>query len=81
MIDERLKGNPGGAVPQTIGREELQKLMKREHAQLVEVLPPKQYHDVHLLSAINLPLQEFDAEAVVILQKNRPVIVYCYDHQ
>ena len=31
-------------MPQTIGREELQKLMNQEHAQLVEVLPPRQYH-------------------------------------
>jgi rhodanese-related sulfurtransferase len=68
-------------VPQAIGREELQKLMKGEHAQLVEVLSPKPYHDVHLPGAINLPLQEFDAEAVAILQKDRPVIVYCYDYQ
>jgi rhodanese-related sulfurtransferase len=68
-------------VAQSIGHEELQKLIERQRAQLIEVLPPKQYHDVHLPGAINLPLREFDSEGVAILRQDRPVIVYCYDYQ
>ena len=68
-------------MPQIIDRKQVQKLPKEQHAQLVEVLPAKQYHDVHLAGALNLPLQELDAESAEILQKDRPVIVYCYDYQ
>ena len=68
-------------MPPIIDRKQVQKLLKEQHAQLVEVLPPKQYHDVHLAGALNLPLQELDAESAEILQKDRPVIVYCYDYQ
>jgi rhodanese-related sulfurtransferase len=68
-------------MPQVIDRKQLQTLREEAHAQLVEVLPARQYHDVHLPGALNLPLQELDAESAAILQRDRPVIVYCYDYQ
>jgi rhodanese-related sulfurtransferase len=48
-------------------------------AQLAEVLPPDEYAEDHLPGAISLPLRRIDAEAASILDKNRPVIVYCWD--
>ena len=48
-------------------------------AQLVEVLPPTEYEEEHLPSAINLPLRSVTSEGVNILDQTQPVIVYCWD--
>jgi len=68
-------------MAQVIDRYQVQTLLKEQQGQLVEVLPARQYHDVHLPGALNIPLQDLDAESAAILQKDRPVIVYCYDYQ
>ena len=68
-------------MPTPIEREELQRLLREEQAQLVEVLPPDEYRDEHLPGAINIPLKTLDAETAQQLDPQRPVIVYCYDHQ
>jgi rhodanese-related sulfurtransferase len=48
-------------------------------AQLVEVLPAEEYLEEHLPGAISLPLRRLDSEATSVLDKTRPVIVYCWD--
>ncbi len=48
-------------------------------AQLVEVLPVDEYKEEHLPEAINIPLRELDTEAVASLDRERPVVVYCWD--
>ena len=49
-------------------------------AQLVEVLPHREYEAEHLPSAINLPLKTLTAAtALSTLDRARPVIVYCHD--
>jgi rhodanese-related sulfurtransferase len=48
-------------------------------AQLVDVLPPREYSEDHLPAAINLPLRKIEAEASQVLDPSRPVIVYCWD--
>jgi len=53
--------------------------MVQAGAQLVEVLPAEEYAEEHLPGAISLPLRRVDAEATSVLDKNRPVIVYCWD--
>ena len=50
-------------------------------AQLVEVLPAEEFAEEHLPRAINIPLKELDREAAAILDRHRPVIVYCHDYQ
>lgn len=65
-------------MPTEIGRIELQRLVERG-AQLVEVLPPDEYEEDHLPGAISLPLRRLETEAVHTLDRNRPVIVYCWD--
>jgi rhodanese-related sulfurtransferase len=66
-------------MPKAIDREELQRLVREEDAQLVEVLPPEEYDEEHLPGAINIPLRRIDAEARERLDRQRPVIVYCWD--
>ncbi|HLH70289.1 MAG TPA: rhodanese-like domain-containing protein [Candidatus Dormibacteraeota bacterium] len=65
-------------MPTSIDREQLRAL-RDSGAQLVEVLPASEYEEDHLPGAINLPLRHLDAEAVHVLDRNRPVIVYCWD--
>jgi len=48
-------------------------------AQLVEVLPAEEYLEEHLPGAISLPLRRLDTDAASVLDKTRPVIVYCWD--
>ena len=64
-----------------IDRDEVQRLLDDEQAQLVEVLPPDEYEDEHLPGAINIPLKTLDAQSAEQLDRERPVIVYCYDYQ
>ena len=68
-------------MPTPIGRDELQRLLSDEQAQIVEVLPPDEYDDEHLPGAINIPLKTLDRHATGRLARDRVVIVYCYDSQ
>jgi rhodanese-related sulfurtransferase len=61
-------------------RDAVQRL-RREDAQIVEVLPRGEYEDEHLPGAINIPLTELDAKSAARLRKDRPVVVYCHDFQ
>ena len=65
-------------MPKVIDRYGVQRLVG-DGAQLVDVLPPEDYADSHLPGAISLHLKSFDAEAVRVLDRRRPVIVYCHD--
>ncbi len=59
-----------------IWRDEVQRLLRDEAAQLVEVLPPGEFADEHIEGAINIPLKSLDQETTGSLDKDRPVIVY-----
>ena len=49
-------------------------------AQLVEVLPSKEYGELHLPGALHLPLKELDSErAGALLDRSRTIVVYCWD--
>jgi rhodanese-related sulfurtransferase len=64
-----------------VDRDEVQRLVAEEAAQLVEVLPPAEYEDEHIAGANNIPLKEVDERARRLLDRGRPVIVYCYHYQ
>ena len=68
-------------MPTPIDRDELQRLQRDEQAQLIEVLPPDEYADEHLPGAVNIPLKTLDRETTRQLDRQRAVIVYCYDTQ
>jgi rhodanese-related sulfurtransferase len=63
-----------------IGRDRVQALL-RDGAQLVEVLPEDEYEYEHLPDAINIPLNTLDTASAAQLDRDKPVIVYCYDTQ
>ena len=65
-------------MPKEIDRDHVRRLLDNG-AQLVEVLPAEEYEEDHLPRAISLPLRRLEKEAVHILDRSRPVIVYCWD--
>jgi rhodanese-related sulfurtransferase len=65
-------------MSEKIDHEGLKELLD-EGAQLVEVLPREEYAEEHLPGAINIPLKELDRDSVTQLDRERPVIVYCWD--
>jgi rhodanese-related sulfurtransferase len=68
-------------MPTPIDRDELQRLVAEQNAQLVEVLPASDYEQEHITGAINIPLKELDERAPRELERERPVVVYCNDYQ
>jgi rhodanese-related sulfurtransferase len=68
-------------MPIPIDRDDLQRLVREEDAQLVEVLPADEFEDEHLPGAINIPLKTLDVQSTASLDPQRPVIVYCNDYQ
>jgi rhodanese-related sulfurtransferase len=46
---------------------------------VVEVLGREEFEEDHLPGAINIPLRKLETEAGRLLDRNRPVLVYCAD--
>ena len=67
-------------MPTGIGRAQVRRLVA-DGAQLIEVLPSKEYEEEHLPGALNIPLKQLHRESVRQLDHDRPVVVYCYDTQ
>ena len=67
-------------MPTEIHRAEVQRLVAGG-AQLVDVLPPAEYAEVHLAGAVSTPLRQLNAETAEQLDRDRPVITYCHDYQ
>jgi rhodanese-related sulfurtransferase len=67
-------------MPTGIDRYEVQRLVREEGAQLVEVLPRRSFEALHLPGAVSIPLKRLDMVATSVLDRTRPVIVYCYDY-
>ena len=67
-------------APRPILRDEVRRLL-HDGAQLLDVLPRRDYEDEHLPGAMNIPLKELDRRTKARLQTDRPVVVYCHDAQ
>lgn len=61
-----------------VGYSHLRELLD-DGAQLVEVLPEKEYGELHLPGAVNIPLKKLDASSAAQLDRARAVVVYCWD--
>jgi len=57
----------------------LRELLDTPGTQLVEVLPPAEYVELHLPQAISIPLKTLDEETTAGLDRSRAVVVYCWD--
>ena len=67
-------------TPRAVGIEETQRLVEAG-AQLVDVLPAGEYQEAHIPGSVNVPLKRMTAETTALLDRSRPVIVYCHDYQ
>lgn len=61
-----------------VGREQVRHLME-QGAQIIDVLPAREYGENHLPGAINLPLRRIETEASKVLDATRAIVVYCAD--
>lgn len=50
-----------------------------EGAQLIEVLPPAEYAELHLPGALNIPLKMLDEHSTDRLDQSKAAITYCWD--
>lgn len=66
-------------MPKDVGLEEMRRLVD-EGAQVVEVLPPREYAEEHLPGAVNIPLKTLNGATAAQLDTGRPVVVYCWDY-
>jgi rhodanese-related sulfurtransferase len=66
--------------PIEIHRDEVQRLLAAG-AQVIDVLPRGEYEAEHIAGAISIPLKELDARSALVLDRERPVITYCWDYQ
>jgi rhodanese-related sulfurtransferase len=57
----------------------LRALLDEPDTQLVEVLPPAEYEELHIPRAINIPLKTLEARTTAGLDKTKAVVVYCWD--
>jgi rhodanese-related sulfurtransferase len=63
----------------SIDRAELLRLIDEEDAQVVDVLPEPEYTESHIPGAVNIPLKQLTAGTVSVLDRAKPVAVYCHD--
>lgn len=61
-----------------IDREQVRELMAQA-AEIVEALPEKEFNEDHLPGAISFPLRRMNKESVGSLDRNRALVVYCWD--
>ena len=73
-----IPGDEEAEMVRVIDRDEVRRLME-QGAQVVDVLPAREYGEDHLPGAVNLPLRKIEAEALRVLDPSRPVVVYCAD--
>lgn len=48
-------------------------------AQFVDVLPASIFVQEHLPGAVSLPLETLTSASVDVLDRSKPVVVYCFD--
>ena len=62
----------------SIGRHDVERLIAGG-AQVVDVMPAGDYRESHIAGAINIPLAKLGELAPKLLDRERPVVVYCFD--
>lgn len=67
-------------MPTTIGRRGVQRLLAHG-ATLIDVLPDEEFENEHIAGAVHIPLRSLDRQGTAHLEKQAPVIVYCWDTQ
>ncbi len=64
---------------ESVTRDKVRQLVD-DGAQVVEVLEARQYHLAHLPGAVHIPAWEMTRERADELNRDQPVVVYCFDN-
>ncbi|HEV8115256.1 MAG TPA: rhodanese-like domain-containing protein [Acidimicrobiales bacterium] len=64
---------------ESIGRDRVRQLLD-DGAQVVEVLERRQYRLAHLPGAVHLPAWELTRARADELDRDQPIVVYCFDN-
>jgi rhodanese-related sulfurtransferase len=67
---------PGDADAQELSRDELEQLIQRDEAFLIDLRPAVEYEHGHLPGAVSLPLDELP-DRLDELPRDRPIVAYC----
>lgn len=67
-------------MPTSVNRLEVQRLLD-EGATVVEVLEASQYRAAHLPGAVHVPAWELTEQRAAAFDRDRALIVYCFDTQ
>jgi rhodanese-related sulfurtransferase len=59
-----------------IDRSELLRLIEKEGAQVVDVLPEREYAESHIPDAISIPLRQLTFDTASVMSRDKPVVVY-----
>jgi rhodanese-related sulfurtransferase len=59
-----------------IDRSELLRLIEMEGAQVIDVLPEREYTESHIPDAISIPLRQLTSDTASVLSRDKPVVVY-----
>lgn len=62
-----------------IDRSRLLDLIDRQQAQIVNVLPSREYDEERIPGSVSIPLSEITAETASRLSPDRPVVTYCHN--
>ena len=76
-LSGRTDGDPS-TVSKQVDVERAQRLLRRR-VQLIDVLPSSVFAEEHLPGAISVPLETLDDASVELLDRDRAVLVYCFD--
>lgn len=64
-----------------ISCEDTKRLIKEKNAQLIDVRTPEEFSMAKVPGSTNIPLQDIDRVGESMLDKDRPVIVFCRSGQ
>jgi rhodanese-related sulfurtransferase len=67
-------------MPKMIELDEVRRMIG-DGAQVLDVMSREAYEDSHLPGAIHISLKELDDASAARLDRDRPVITYCSNHQ
>ena len=67
-------------MPTSVNRTEVRQLLD-DGAVLVEVLEASQYRAAHLPGAVHVPAWELTEQRVAAFDRQRALVVYCFDTQ
>lgn len=65
-------------MPKEIDRHEVQALIGRG-AQVLDVMSKGEYESSHIRGALHIPLGKLAEKGPALLDRERPIITYCYD--